>query len=109
MWPNDKVVARAFKGQITEMIHTPLGTCRGVRSSNPAVYLMMVQTPCAFCETCSAQETLPNPPSSGAPGDPQTPLVAPGTKAHALFILTWLHKFSAKHNAHADESETYCI
>jgi hypothetical protein len=104
-WPSDKTVARAFKNQIAEVIVTPWGAGKGVRSSNPAVYLVVGDKSLAFCETCKTREWSPDPPGSGAPGEPRNPLVAPGTKSHALFILTWLYRFLEEHK-HEKPSES---
>jgi len=103
-WPSDSTVARAFKNQIAEIIMTPLGPGKGVRSANPAVYLIVGPKSFVYCETCQTNEWSPDPPGSGAPGEARNPLVAPGTKAHALFILTWLHRFYEDH-LHAEPSE----
>jgi hypothetical protein len=103
MWPSDKTVARAFKGQIAEVIMTPLGPGKGVRSSEPWIYLIVGPKSFVYCEECKVSEWAPAPPGSGAPGEPPISLVAPGTKPHALFILTWLHRFSQNHKHHQDD------
>lgn len=96
-WPKDKTVAAAFRGTVSEIITTPLGKGKGVRSADRWVYLIVGPKPFIFCERCGTSEKPPDPPGSGAPGEARNPLIAPGTKTHALFILTRLHRFTDVH------------
>jgi hypothetical protein len=83
---------------IAEVIVTPYGTGKGLRSEHPWIYYIVAgPKSLVFCERCEEREHAPDPPGSGAPGEARNPLVAPGTQAHALFILTWLHKWTAQH------------
>ena len=98
-WPSAKIVAAAHKNGIAQVIKTPYGMGKGVRSSDSWVYYIATgDDKClAFCEKCEEREFAPRPPGAAPPGEPFNPLVAPGTDSHALFLLTWLHKFSQKH------------
>ncbi len=94
-WPSERVVAAALGCRAAEVIQTSGGPGRGIRSSDPGVFLIVIRPhqAVAFCERCKdSREELPAPPR-GTDG----PLVAPGTLAHALFALTWLHAYGRKH------------
>jgi hypothetical protein len=97
-WPSERVVAAAFRG-IAEVIRTPLGNLRGISSADPKIYVVFQgREPLACCERCNKAEAAPpTPAGAAAPGAPPTALVAPGTKAHALHVLTWLHGFTKRH------------
>ena len=101
-WPGERVVAAALGCRAAEVVRTPQGPGRGERSSDPAVYLIVVGPgrALAFCDRCEdSREELPPPPSSrGLDGKPE-PLFAPGTPAHALYALTWLHAYGRRHEA----------
>lgn len=103
-WPEAKTVAASFKGTVSEVIRTPLGPAKGIRSGTAHVYVIQAPKPLMFCESCGAAEPVPDPPGSGGPGEPRNPLVAPGTRAHALFALTKMHEFEKEH-AHAPSPE----
>lgn len=100
-WPGERVVASALGCRAAELVQTPHGPGRGIRSSDPAVYLIVVGPgrAFAFCERCGrgSREELPPPPSSrGLNGQPE-PLFAPGAPAHALHALTWLYGYGKRH------------
>lgn len=99
IWPSANTVAVAFKNQLAEIIVTPWGIGKGVRCyTHPHVYLITGPKSLVWCELCKEGERTPDPPGSGGPGESRNPLVAPGTKAHALFVLTWLHRFADAHD-----------
>jgi hypothetical protein len=104
-WPATKVVAAAYKTGLALVIETPHGVGKGVRSSDNWVYFIVAgEKSLVFCEKCDEREYAPRPPGAAPPGEPPNPLVAPGTDSHALFILTWLHKFQAEHQ-HVEPEE----
>jgi hypothetical protein len=96
-WPSERVVASAFSLRAAEVIRTPHGNGRGVRSADPWIYLVVGPKSMAFCERCEMTEPTPEPPGEAGPGEPRRALLAPGTRAHALHVLTWLHSFSKTH------------
>jgi len=97
-WPKQSLVARACSGGMAEVILTPYGYGKGLRSEHNWIYFIAAgDKSLAFCERCEETEKPPDPPGSGAPGEARIALLAPGTAAHALFILSWLHKWTAKH------------
>lgn len=102
-WPGERVVAAALGCRAAEVVRTPRGPGRGLRSSDPAVYVVVVgpTRAVAFCDRCGddAREELPPPPSSRGLNGKAEPLFAPGTSAHALHALTWLHAYGRKHEA----------
>ena len=109
-WPSEKVVAAALGCHAAVIVRTPHGSGRGVQSSDPGVYLIVVgpHRAVAFCDRCGddAREELPPPPTSrGLNGQPE-PLFAPGTRAHALHALTWLHDYGCRHESCNATSES---
>lgn len=96
-WPSEGVIAHAFSLRAAEVIRTPLGNGKGVRSADPWVYLIVGPRAFVFCERCGGHEAPPDPPGQAGPGEPRRALLAPGTRAHALHALTWLHGFSKTH------------
>ena len=109
-WPGERVVAAALGCRAARIIQTPRGLGRGVQSSDPDIYLIVVDfgRAVAFCDRCGddAREELPPPPSSrGLNGQPE-PLFTPGTRAHALHALTWLHEYRHRHESCNATSES---
>ncbi len=99
-WPGERVVAAALGCRVAEVVRTSGGPGRGIRSSDPGVFLIVVRPhqAVAFCERCKdSREELPSPPSSRGLNGKAEPLFAPGTPAHALHALTWLHAYGRKH------------
>lgn len=97
-WPSLKAVTAARVGHVAEVVFTREGPIRGYRSSTPHVYAQIWKTGAVVaCEHCGAKEPEPEPPGSGAPGAPRTPLMSPGTAAHSTFLLTWLTSFERTH------------
>lgn len=111
-WPRPRTVAAAVTGRIAEVlsIAEPIGVCRGLRSANPEVVLISARRdgrpfPTACCFACGTAEPAPAPPASrGLDGRP-TPIVDVGSAEHALFLLTWLHRFYAQHDHAALSAE----
>ncbi len=102
IWPSERVVAAALGCRMAEVIRTSGGPGRGIRSSDPEVFLIVVGPgkAIAFCGRCKdSREELPPPPTSCGLNGRGEPLFAPGTQAHALHALTWLHGYSRKHEA----------
>jgi len=96
-WPDAKIICHAHRG-FAEVLKTKYGNGKGVRSDHPWIYYISAgPKSLAFCERCEEREFAPDPPGSGAPGEARNPLVAPGTTSHALFILTWLHRWTNVH------------
>lgn len=104
-WPSEKVVANAFSCRAAEVVRTPLGNGKGVRSADKHVYLIVGPKAFVFCEHCGASEQTPEPPGQAEPGEPRRALLAPGTKAHALFALTWLCGFTKEHAGCEEKKE----
>lgn len=97
-WPAVKTVRAARFGHVAEVIGVPEGFIKGLRSGTPHVVAQVDKTGAvACCTRCNEREPEPNPPGAMAFGAARTPLLAPGTEAHATFLLTWLNQFEKKH------------
>lgn len=104
-WPNATTVRAARLGTVAEVIRIPEGFIKGLRSSTPHVWAQVAATGAvAGCEHCGAREPEPSPPASMAPGAPRTSLMAPGTAAHATYLLTWLYRFERAHEECKDKT-----
>jgi hypothetical protein len=103
VWPKPATIAAALRGQIREVltIQGEEGTVVGLSSGDAHIKLITTWLPStsagAMCERCQTFEKLPDPPASMEAGAQRTALLAPGTRAHAIFALSWLHKFSKRH------------
>lgn len=96
-WPPVPVVHGMLRGW-AGVFRTGTGVdVAGVRSVHPWVFYAIGVG--AVCERCSLIEKAPDAPSSrGLNGKPE-PLFGPQTKDYALFVLSWLNRFSAQHEA----------
>jgi hypothetical protein len=96
-WPKPKTIAAGVSGRVAEVWQTERGPVRVVRSADPKVLLVLSATPHAACFRCNVYAPAPDGPTSrGLNGKPEQ-ILAPGTDAHALHLLTWLYNFSAAH------------
>jgi hypothetical protein len=98
-WPPVRAVQSARRGIIRQVLKTPEGNVPGLESSTTHVWAAIGPPgSIAACDLCGTREKEPDPPGASAdPTGPRSPLLAPGTQAHACYILTWLHQFEAAH------------
>lgn len=99
-WPSPKVVAAALCGGPVQVLVTPVGAVRVVRSSDPDLFLIVhPEGSRAACGRCKVAEAMPPAPTSRGLNGRGEPLFAPGSRAHAVFVLTWLHDFERRHES----------
>jgi len=97
-WPKPETVAAAIGGRVAEVVLWHGITYRGLRSAIPTIAMVTGNGKTfALCDGCKGSQGCPEVPGSGPAEGPRAPLLAAGTKAHAVFVLTWLHRFFAAH------------
>ena len=107
-WPRARTVAAAVTGVLAEVLRAPepIGLCLGLRSADPEVVLIVGRRggqplPTACCFRCGTAEPAPPPPAARGLDGTGNPVVQYGSHEHALFLLTWLHRFLTEHE-HAE-------
>ena len=105
LWPEPRTVATFFGGTIA-LVGTVNGKhFRFLQSGIP--HVAVVHTPggfVAFCRECETQEPMPDSPTSMGLNGAKEPLFVPGTRAHAMFALTWMNRFIGDHE-HKEEED----
>lgn len=98
VWPAQKTVAAAFAGTVREVLTLRDGSkVGGLSSAYPWVRCIVGNGAACVCDRCADGEAMPPSPTSQGLNGAGEPLFSPGTKAHALFALTWLNAFASKH------------